>query len=100
MKARSRVADDVLALVGCSLRTQSEHSLLHLAILSLQFLKGGEQCLEVLSGERVRGGGEWRRVLLLLLRLAVVRVQGRIHGRERCRQSSGVGGVFLSTCTV
>ena len=80
MEACPRVADDVLALVDCALRLQSEHPLLHLAILSLQFLKGVEQRLEVLGGERVRSGCGWRRGLLLLL--AAVRVQSRIHGRR------------------
>lgn len=91
MKAGPRVADDVLALIGCALRMQSEHSLLHLAILGLQFPEGGEQRLEVLGGKSVRDGCGWRRSLLHLL--AVVRVRGRIHV-NRCGAA-----VVSSTCT-
>jgi len=80
VEACPRVADDVLALVDCALRLQSEHPLLHLAILSLQLLKRSEQRLEVLGRERVSDGCRWRRALLLLL--TVVLVQGRFHDRR------------------
>lgn len=56
MEACPRVSDDLLAVVGYALHLQGKYLLLHLVILGPQLLESGEQRLEVLGSERIRGG--------------------------------------------
>lgn len=56
MEACSRVGENMMALFSRTLRLQSKHPILQVAVLGLELLESGNQRLEVLGRHCVRRG--------------------------------------------